>query len=164
MSYLHIKEIIEETENVLVKKLKKPNMKKPYNRRNFIQATTKGVAAAGLITVSSCTGGGSESLGDSFIHHVFFWLKQPVTQEMRIKFEAELKKLIAVETIVDYHLGVPAPTGRDVIDTTYSYSLLTLFRNKADQDIYQTHPIHLKFIEVCEELWERVVVYDSVGF
>ena len=97
-------------------------MKKPYNRRNFIQTTTKGVAAAGLITASSYTGGGRESLEDSFIHHVFFWLKQPVTQEMKTKFEAELKKLITVETIVDYHLGVPAPTGRDVIDTTYSYS------------------------------------------
>lgn len=137
-------------------------MKKPYNRRNFIETTTKGVAAAGLITASSCVGGGSESLGGSFIHHVFFWLKQPVTSEMREKFEKELKELVTVGTIVNYHLGIPAPTDRGVIDNTYSYSLLTIFRNKEDQDIYQTHPTHLKFIENCEELWERVVVYDSV--
>lgn len=134
------------------------------NRRNFIGTTAKGIAAAGLLTASSCAGTGKRLTSDLFVHHVYFWLKQPVTQEMRTKFEAELRKLVKVETIVDYHLGVPAPTGRDVIDTTYSYSLLTLFRNKADQDIYQTHPIHLKFIEESQDLWEKVIVYDSIGF
>ena len=98
-----------------------------------------------------------------FIHHVFFWLKEPVTQEARSKFEKALKELVTVETIVDQHLGVPAPTNRDVIDTSYSYSLLVTFKNKEDQDIYQTHPTHLKFIADCQDLWERVVVYDSVS-
>ena len=138
-------------------------MKKKQNRRSFIGATAKGMAAAGLLTASSCAGSGKCLTEDLFIHHVFFWLKQPVTQEMRSKFEGELKKLVTVETIADYHLGVPAPTGRDVIDNTYSYSLLTVFKNKADQDVYQTHPTHLKFIEESQDLWERVVVYDSVG-
>lgn len=137
-------------------------MKKPYNRRNFIETTTKGVAAAGLITASSCTGGGSGTFRGSFIHHVFFWLKQPVS-EIREKFEKALKELVSVETIVDYHLGIPAPTDRGVIDNTYSYSLLTIFRNKEDQDIYQTHPTHLKFIEESQDLWEKVVVYDTVS-
>lgn len=98
-----------------------------------------------------------------FIHHVYFWLKKPVTPEVRAKFEKGLKKLVTVETIVDHHLGVPAGTSRNVIDSSYTYSLLTTFKNKADQDIYQTHPTHLKFIADCDELWERVVVYDSVS-
>jgi hypothetical protein len=98
-----------------------------------------------------------------FIHHVYFWLKEPVTREARNKFEKALKELVTVETIVGYHLGVPAPTNRDVIDTSYSYSLLVTFKNKADQDIYQTHPIHLNFIADCQDLWEKVVVYDSVS-
>jgi hypothetical protein len=98
-----------------------------------------------------------------FIHHVYFWLKKPVTKSVRIKFENALKELITVETIIDYHLGIPAKTNRGVIDRSYSYSLLTIFKNKADQDIYQTHPKHLKFIDECNDLWERVVVYDSVS-
>ncbi|MFZ2340538.1 MAG: Dabb family protein [Bacteroidales bacterium] len=134
------------------------------NRRSFIGTTAKGMAAAGLLTASSCADTGKRLTSDLFIHHVYFWLKHPVTLEMRTKFEGELRKLVTVETIVDYHLGVPAPTGRDVIDNTYSYSLLTIFRNKADQDIYQTHPTHLKFIEESQDLWEKVVVYDSIGF
>jgi hypothetical protein len=99
-----------------------------------------------------------------FIHHVFFWLKEPVTPEVRVKFEKALKVLVTVETIVDNHLGVPATTNREVIDTSYSYSLLLTFKNKKDQDIYQTHPTHLKFIADCQDLWEKVVVYDSVSF
>ena len=62
-----------------------------------------------------------------------------------------------------HHLGTPASTKRGVIDSTYSYSLLLIFKSKEDQDIYQTHPTHLKFIDECEDLWERVVVYDSVS-
>lgn len=139
-------------------------MKKTYNRRDFIGNTAKGAAAAGIINAVSCSGNQMEALGNSFIHHVFFWLKQPVTDEVRNKFEQALKVLVKVKTIIDYHLGIPAPTNRDVIETSYTYSLLVIFKNKEDQDIYQTHPIHLKFIEDCQELWERVVVYDSVGY
>ena len=138
-------------------------MKKQFRRRDFLGNMARGVAGAGLVTAAACSGIEKHALGGFFIHHVFFWLKEPVTTETRSRFETALKKLVTVETIVDYHLGVPAPTDRGVIDTTYSYSLLTIFRNKEDQDIYQTHPTHLKFIEDCEELWERVVVYDTIS-
>lgn len=99
---------------------------------------------------------------DYFVHHVYFWLKKPVSRESRMKFENGLKQLVTIETIVGKHLGMPASTNRGVIDISYSYSLLLTFKNKEDQDIYQTHPTHLKFIEEFEELWEKVVVYDSI--
>jgi hypothetical protein len=99
--------------------------------------------------------------GNQFIHHVFFWLKDPSEKAVRAKFEKALMELVTVETIVSHHLGVPAQTNRDVIDASYSYSLLITFKNKEDQDIYQTHPKHLKFINDCQDLWSRVVVYDS---
>jgi hypothetical protein len=98
-----------------------------------------------------------------FVHQVYFWLKKPVTREVKAKFEDALRELVTIETIVGNHLGVPASTKRGVIDRSYSYSLLLTFKNKADQDIYQTHHKHLKFIDDCEELWEKVVVYDSVS-
>ena len=100
---------------------------------------------------------------DYFVHHVYFWLKKPVTKAGIAKFEDGLKKLITVETIVDHHLGVPAKTNRGVIDRSYSYSLLLTFSSKENQDVYQTHPTHLKFIEECNDLWEKVLVYDSVS-
>jgi len=132
-------------------------------RRSFIETSAKGVAAAGLLTATSCTSAQSNCLEQLFIHHVYFWLKKPITPEAKSKFENALKELVTVETIIDHHLGVPAPTDRDVIDTSYSYSLLVTFKNQEDQTVYQTHPTHLKFIADCEDLWEKVVVYDSVS-
>lgn len=136
-------------------------MKNGTTRRKFITNAAAGAVAAGLMA-TSCKAT-EESMGDKFIHHVFFWLKQPLTQEMCEKFEKSLKELAAIETIVDYHIGVPAPTNRDVIDTSYTYSMLSTYKSKEDQDIYQGHEKHLKFIADCQDLWEKVVVYDSVS-
>jgi len=138
-------------------------MTKNIRRRRFIGTTIKGTMAAGLLT-ASCTGVKNDNcLDQKFVHHVFFWLKEPVTSDARTRFEKALKDLVTIETITEYHLGVPAPTNREVIYTSYTYSLLTIFNDKAGQDVYQDHPAHLKFIEDCQDLWERVVVYDSVS-
>jgi hypothetical protein len=103
------------------------------------------------------------SLFQSFIHHVYFWLKNPSNKE---DFDALLKglqSLTAIPEIQHFHIGIPADTNRDVIDTSYSFSLLTIFKNKEEEEVYQTHPIHLKFVADCKHLWNKVVVYDSVS-
>ncbi|MDP4285241.1 MAG: Dabb family protein [Bacteroidota bacterium] len=99
---------------------------------------------------------------NGFIHHVFFWLRNSDSNEDRNLLIGGLKKLSLAHTIKDYHIGAPADTNREVIDSSYSVSWLLLFQNKEDQDIYQTDPIHLKFIEDCAHLWKKVVVYDTV--
>jgi hypothetical protein len=139
-------------------------MKNEISRRTFVAASTAAVAGAGLSGASAMAAGNPGEFGKLFVHHVFFWLKKPVSAEARAKFEKALKDLVTVETIVHYHLGVPAPTSREVIDTSYSYSLLTLFKDKKGQDTYQDHPTHLRFVADCKDLWEKVVVYDSVSF
>lgn len=138
-------------------------MTNKIKRRNFIETSAKGIAAAGLVTTNTFALSKVNNLDKLFVHHVYFWLKKPVTSDVRNKFEKGLKELVTIETIVDYHLGVPAGTSREVIDASYSYSLLVTFRNKEDQDIYQPHPKHQKFIADCQDLWEKVVVYDSVS-
>jgi hypothetical protein len=61
-----------------------------------------------------------------------------------------------------YQIGEPAPTSRDVIDKSYAVSWMLMFDNLEDEEVYQHHPLHLKFVEECSHLWSRVVVYDSV--
>lgn len=100
---------------------------------------------------------------NTFIHHVYFWLKDPANNDDLLALIAGLKKLTAVKTIQSFHIGKPAGTSRDVIDTTYSVSWLLLFNNTEDQDSYQVDPIHLKFVEECSHLWKKVVVYDAVS-
>jgi len=97
-----------------------------------------------------------------FVHHVYFWLKNAGSKEDLDKLVAGLKKLSAAKTIKQFHIGKPADTKRDVIDTSYAVSWLVFFDNSADQASYQTDPIHLKFVEECSSLWVKVTVYDSV--
>jgi hypothetical protein len=97
-----------------------------------------------------------------FIHHVYFWLKNSGNKDDKAKLTEGLKKLSKIQTIKNYYIGQPAATRRDVIDSSYDVSWLLFFDNAADQDNYQTDPIHLKFVEECSSLWTKVVVYDSI--
>ena len=99
---------------------------------------------------------------NGFIHHVYFWLKDPENKNDLNQLVEGLKKLSAVSTIKNFHIGKPASTNRDVIDNSYIVSWLLLFDNKEDQESYQTDPIHLKFVEECSHLWSKVVVYDTI--
>jgi Stress responsive A/B Barrel Domain len=98
---------------------------------------------------------------NQFIHHVFFWLKNPESVADRTQLIDGLRKLSTVETLRATHIGTPAETDRAVIDRSYDVSWFNVFDSLADQDIYQEHPIHLDFIEKNKHLWAKVLVYDS---
>jgi Stress responsive A/B Barrel Domain len=99
----------------------------------------------------------------AFIHHVYFWLHNPNSEEDKKALIEGLKKLSKTGTINSFHIGVPAATRRDVIDSSYSISWLLFFDKAADQESYQTDPVHLEFVKNCKHLWSKVVVYDSVN-
>ncbi|MCX6226503.1 MAG: Dabb family protein [Bacteroidia bacterium] len=103
-------------------------------------------------------------MSDSFIHTVFFWLREPQNDAHRQEFEASIKRfLTGSEFAGSWHVGTPAGTGRTVVDNSYTYCLVVTFSSAANQDRYQTEPAHLKFIEEAGPLWERVQVYDSIA-
>lgn len=134
---------------------------KNNSRRRFIKQAGLATVAANL-TIFAGTKAEPMSAEQPFIHHVYFWLKNPGSKDDYQKLLDGLKKLSKVKTIHQHYIGKPADTKRDVIDSSYSVSWLLFFKNKADQDSYQTDPIHLKFVEECSNLWSRVVVYDTV--
>lgn len=129
-------------------------------RRQFIANTGKLALAggSGIFAINNT----EMTAKNMFIHHVYFWLKNPSSTEDREKLLDGLDKLSKVKTIKMFHIGKPADTNRDVIDTSYSISWMLIFENKEDQDSYQVDPIHLKFVEECKHLWSKVIVYDSV--
>ncbi len=98
-----------------------------------------------------------------FVHTVFFWLKEKDNDAARAALHAGLKELATISEIQTAYVGTPASTRRPVIDHTYDFSITFIFPDKATQDIYQEHPDHLKFIEKCSALWDRVQVYDAVS-
>jgi hypothetical protein len=104
----------------------------------------------------------AEEIKNIFIHHVYFWLSESENAGHKRLLIEGLKKLSSVSTIQRFHIGEPANTSREVIDSSYSVSWILIFNNATDQDSYQVDPIHLRFVEECKHLWNRVVVYDSV--
>lgn len=132
-------------------------------RRNFLKKAAAGLTLAGLIPLSKKAMAGEVKITGVLMHHVFFWLKEPENKIHRKQFEKAMNALLKVETIKMSHVGIPAATEeRGVVDNSYTYSYMVLFDNLEDQLIYQKHPFHLKFIEDNSELWNKVVVYDSV--
>lgn len=134
---------------------------KKSSRRQFISNSGK-TALAGSSIIFAGTTSLSMPVKNIFVHHVYFWLKNPDSKEDRDKLVEGLKKLSKVKTIKFFHIGRPAVTNREVIDRSYAISWLAFFDNKEDQDNYQTDPIHLKFVEECSPLWTKVIVYDSM--
>ncbi len=99
----------------------------------------------------------------AFIHTVFLWMNKDVTEEQKADFAKNgLGELVKVSSIYKSYFGPAAMTPREVVDNSYDFALVCHFKNKEDQDKYQTDPIHLKFIEDYKHLWKRVQVYDNL--
>lgn len=130
-------------------------------RRDFISISGKVLVAgsSGIFAANTST----MTATNMFIHHVFFWLKDPSSEDDRRQLIEGLEKLSKVKTIKMFHIGKPADTNRDVIERSYSISWMLMFEDKESQDSYQVDPIHLNFVETCKHLWQKVVVYDSVN-
>lgn len=138
--------------------IKSRNQMKGISRRNFVKNTALAVGAAGIIGTAEAKTG-----KELFVHHVYFYLKNPGSEADKAKLLEGLEKLSKVPTIRMVHIGVPASTTRSVIVRDYSVSWLCFFDNLEEEEIYQKHPIHLKFVEDYSHLWEKVNVYDAVG-
>lgn len=95
-----------------------------------------------------------------FTHCVFYWLKEDVSFADRAEFEKGLRIVTTIPSVVHGFAGTPAPTSRPVIDSSYSYGLVLVFRDLAGHDEFQSHPAHLAFREICLRCCSKVVVYD----
>ncbi len=127
-------------------------------RRKFLKTTALASVAAAPVLASD-----NKKTKELFVHHVYFWLKNPDSEADKAKLIEGLNVLSKVPEIRMVHIGTPASTNRNVIERGYAVSWLLFFDNLEEEEIYQKHPIHLKFIEDYSHLWEKVIVYDSVG-
>jgi hypothetical protein len=129
------------------------------NRRTFVATAVALGASAAASAMPTMNKENKKQLA----HHVFFWLKNPGSKEDLNKLLEGLKTLKGIPSVKKIYIGVPASTEkRDVVDNSYGASELIFFDDVAGQDAYQVHPIHLKFIEQCSHLWDKVIVYDSI--
>lgn len=98
-----------------------------------------------------------------FVHAVFFWMKPDAPAAHQEQLLADCHTLLAkVPGLTFFDAGRPAMTPREVVDNSYHVGLITVFADKGGHDVYQTHPLHLEFIERNKANWDRVKIYDFV--
>ncbi len=100
----------------------------------------------------------------NFTHTVFFWLKSPDSQVDCKAFETSLKKFLDHSGFAKTKFIGKAPkASRDVVDGSFTYSMIVTFESAEAQQRYQDEAPHKLFIEESSLLWTKVIVYDSVG-
>ncbi len=128
--------------------------------RIIIAVLMTGICAKGLAQKTD----DMTTFDTAFAHTVYFWFKNPDDVEGKKRFEASLKKFLNASKYAKTNfIGLPPKSTRDVVDDSFTYSLIVTFDSAESQSKYQKEEVHLLFIEECKDLWERVVVYDSFG-
>ena len=82
-----------------------------------------------------------------FSHVVIFWTKTDVPNATEQLLDGAEKYLKPCPGVLHYHCGHMASSHRDVVDQSYQVALNLVFENRAAQDAYQTHPLHVEFVE-----------------
>jgi hypothetical protein len=96
-----------------------------------------------------------------FSHIVIFWTDPAIPTAADELIAGAEQYLKPIPGVVHFHVGKMVPSHRAVVDQTYQVGLNVSFASKQAQDDYQTHPLHLEFLEkVFKRVCQRVVVYD----
>jgi len=100
----------------------------------------------------------------NFAHTVYFWFNNPDSAEDREIFETSLRKFLDNSAYAKTSfIGTPPNASRDVVDGSFTYSLIVSFESAEAQQAYQDEAPHKVFIEESSHLWSKVIVYDSTG-
>ncbi len=130
-------------------------------RRGFLRTgLTVGATALSAPAVVPLFGGTAGS--GTFVHCVYFWLKEELTDEQLATFEGGLDSLVAIDTVRHGFYGTPAGTDRPIIERSYTYALVVVFDNEEGHDAYQVAEDHDVFRETFGDFWTDVKIYDFV--
>lgn len=96
-----------------------------------------------------------------FSHVVIFWTHPDKPDAADALIAGAHQFLKPCPGIVLFHIGKTVASPRPVVEQSYQVALNIVFTDKAAQDIYQDHPLHVEFVEkVFKPNCRKVVVYD----
>ena len=95
-----------------------------------------------------------------FIHNVYFWLENSLSDVDITAFEGGLQSLCQNPPVKSGYYGKPAGTNRDVVENSYSYGMVLIFNDVTGHDNYQSGEVHQRFLAAHMEKWTHVTVYD----
>jgi len=100
------------------------------------------------------------ALENPFIHSVYIWFKEGVTEEQLALLYQDTENLRTIEVVKALYTGKPAATNRPMVERSYDFAIILHFEGLAGHDIYQEHPIHQALLKKHSALWERVMITD----
>ena len=124
------------------------------------------MTAASLTTIAVAASGISGKMPpqkQSLMHVVYYWLKNPDNDADKQKLIEGLHELVTVKQIKYHHIGIPQKFVADDPLKNYHVSLLMVFDEPGDIDVYHKDPIHQKFVAECGQLWSKTIKFDSLG-
>jgi hypothetical protein len=96
-----------------------------------------------------------------FSHVVIFFTDPENPAAADLLIEGCEKYLRPIPGVLSFHVGRMVPSHRPVVDQSYQVALNLIFPDKASQDAYQIHPLHVEFVEkVFKALKTTAKVYD----
>ena len=96
-----------------------------------------------------------------FSHVVIFWTDPSNPKAADELIAGANQFLKPIPGVLHYHIGKMVPSHRPVVDQSYQVALNLIFPDKKTQDDYQTHSLHIQFVEgVFKKVCKKVVVYD----
>jgi hypothetical protein len=99
-----------------------------------------------------------------FSHVVIFWTDPAPPAAADELVTGARHYLAQAAGIQHFHVGKMSSSLRPVVDQSYQVGLNIVFDSKRSQDDYQTHPLHLEFVEkVFKPNCRKAVVYDFEG-
>ncbi|MBC7652789.1 MAG: Dabb family protein [Deinococcales bacterium] len=133
-----------------------------FSRRNFL-------ATASLATLATTAFGSIANTSNQqapkqkLMHQVYYWLKNPDSEEDKQKLIKGLHELVTVKEIKYSHIGVPQVFKSDDPQKNYHISLLMVFDEPKGIDDYHKDDIHQKFVKECAGLWSKTIKFDALA-
>ena len=91
----------------------------------------------------------------NFAHVVYFWLENPDSQTDRAAFETSLKKFLKNSAFAKTNfIGVPPAPSREVVDGSFTYSLILTFESAEAQ---KDEIMDMLMIIIQSTEWEVVI-------
>ncbi len=114
---------------------------------------------AALLTLGACSL--SNTRPDAVEHVVLVWLAQPEETGHRDRIVAATRELAELPGIRGVRFGLPLPSERAVVDSSYDLAIVYTFEDADALAAYLASPQHLKATEeTLRPLVERIRVYD----
>jgi hypothetical protein len=96
-----------------------------------------------------------------FSHVVIFFTDPNKPDAVEALMDGADKYLRPIPGVLSFHIGRMVKSHRDVVDQSYQVALNLQVPDKASQDAYQVHPVHIEFVEKAfKPNCIRVIVYD----